>query len=206
MCLHLMFSTTNVSEKWNMHGIKKGETITWPGTNSSKETFEEHLLKFKQRLKARGYPENIIEWSLSGVSFASRQSFLAHTQKLNKKSRQYWYNSDSSHFFWAYCFPCKSFTPMSSWLIWRTGVVFRVFHSGGQRHKESAKGQSLAQKKKIKFKKVTIVRRVRPSVRNEIMTSFHEQFATSAHYKNRICLPISTSLANLELVSHNWTP
>ena len=44
-----------------MHGIKKGETITWPGTNSSKETFEEDLWKFKQRLKARGYPENIIE-------------------------------------------------------------------------------------------------------------------------------------------------
>ena len=39
-------------------------------------------MKFKQRLKARRYPENIIEWSLSGVSFASRQSFLAHTQKL----------------------------------------------------------------------------------------------------------------------------
>ena len=39
-------------------------------------------MKFKQRLKARGYPENIIKWSLSGVSFASRQSFLAHTQKL----------------------------------------------------------------------------------------------------------------------------
>ena len=64
------------------YGIKKGEAITWPGTNSSKETFEEDLLKFKQGLKARRYPENIMEWSLSGVSFASRQSFLAHTQKL----------------------------------------------------------------------------------------------------------------------------
>ena len=64
------------------YGIKKGESITWPGTNSSKETFEEDLLKFKQGLKARRYPGNIMEWSLSGVSFASRQSFLAHTQKL----------------------------------------------------------------------------------------------------------------------------
>ena len=58
------------------YGIKRGEAITWPGTNSSKETFEEGLLKFKQRLKARRYSENIMEWSLSGVSFASRQSFL----------------------------------------------------------------------------------------------------------------------------------
>ena len=41
-------------------------------------------MKFKQRLKARGYPENIIESSLSGVSFASRQSFLAHTEKLKR--------------------------------------------------------------------------------------------------------------------------
>ena len=68
------------------------------------------------------------------------------------------------------------------------------------------KGPVISAEKKIKFKKVTIVCRVRPSVCNEIMTSFHEQFATSAYYKNRICLPISTSLANLELVSHNLTP
>ena len=72
------------------YGIKKGEAITWPGTNSSKETFEEDLLKFKQGLKARRYPENIMEWSLSGVSFASRQSFLARTQKLKGHQRLLW--------------------------------------------------------------------------------------------------------------------
>ena len=47
-------------------------------------------MKFKQGLKARGYPENIMEWSLSGVSFASRQSFLAHTQKLKGHQRLLW--------------------------------------------------------------------------------------------------------------------
>ena len=46
-----------------------------------KKTFLEGLLKFKQRLKARGYPENIIKRSLTGVNFASRQSALTHTQK-----------------------------------------------------------------------------------------------------------------------------
>ena len=38
-------------------------------------------LKFKQSLEARGYPENIIERCLSGVSFASWQSAFKHTQK-----------------------------------------------------------------------------------------------------------------------------
>ena len=52
-----------------------------PRTNSSKGKFEEGLLKFKQGLKARGYPENIIERSLSEVKVASRQSALSRTQK-----------------------------------------------------------------------------------------------------------------------------
>ena len=44
-------------------------------------------MKFKQRLKARGYPENIIKRSLTGVNFASRQSALTHTQKPLLKKR-----------------------------------------------------------------------------------------------------------------------
>ena len=56
---------------------------------------------------------------------------------------------------------------------------------------ESAKGESLVQKKEIEFKKVSIICGVRPS------------YATSEYNENRICLPISISLANLELVSHN---
>ena len=68
------------------------------------------------------------------------------------------------------------------------------------------KGRVASAEKKIEFEKVSIICRVRPSMRNKIMTSFHVQFATSEYNENRICLPISTSLANLELVSHNWTP
>ena len=41
-------------------------------TNSSKTTFGESLLKFKQRLETQGYPKTVIEGSLSGVIFASR--------------------------------------------------------------------------------------------------------------------------------------
>ena len=40
------------------------------------KTFEENLLEFRQRLKARGYTENIIQSSLSGVYFGSRHLAL----------------------------------------------------------------------------------------------------------------------------------
>ena len=62
-------------------GFIKGEAIRLLRTNSSRKKFEEGLLKFKQHLKAREYPENIIERSLSGVNFVSGQSALIHTQK-----------------------------------------------------------------------------------------------------------------------------
>ena len=44
-------------------------------------------MKFKQRLKAREYPENIIERYLTGVNFASRQSALTLTQKPKDQER-----------------------------------------------------------------------------------------------------------------------
>ena len=63
------------------YGFIKGEEIRLLRTNSSNKTFEEGLLKFKQCLKARGYPENIKQRSLAGVNFASRQSVIKNTQK-----------------------------------------------------------------------------------------------------------------------------
>ena len=59
----------------------KGKAMRLLRTNSSKKTFEEGRLKFKQRLIDGGYPENIIERSLSGVNFASWQLALRHAQK-----------------------------------------------------------------------------------------------------------------------------
>ena len=41
-------------------------------------------MKFKRRLKTRGYPKAIMERSLSGVNFASRKSAL----KQKKKARE----------------------------------------------------------------------------------------------------------------------
>ena len=63
------------------YGFIKGKVIRLLRTNSSKETLEEGLLKFKQRHRARGYLENNIERSLSGVKFAYRQLALTHIQK-----------------------------------------------------------------------------------------------------------------------------
>ena len=54
-------------------------------TNSSKTTFEESLVKFKQRLRTRGYPKTVIERSLSGVNFAARPSALTQKKKANER-------------------------------------------------------------------------------------------------------------------------
>ena len=58
-------------------------------TNSSKTTFEESLVKFKQHLRTRGYPKTVIERSFSGLNFAATPSAL--TQKKKAKA-----NCDSS--------------------------------------------------------------------------------------------------------------
>ena len=55
---------------------KRGEAIRLLRTNSSKTTFEECLSNFKLRLETRGYPKAMIERSLTGVTFALRQSAL----------------------------------------------------------------------------------------------------------------------------------
>ena len=70
------------------YGFIKGEAIRLRRANSSKETFEVGLLNFKQHLKKRGYPENIIEMSLPGVKFTSRQSALYIYTKA-KRSRSF---------------------------------------------------------------------------------------------------------------------
>ena len=50
-------------------------------TNSSQTTFEERLSNFKLRLKERGYPNNFIERSLTGVRFEDRRLALQQRKK-----------------------------------------------------------------------------------------------------------------------------
>ena len=63
----------------------KGEAMRLLRTNSSKTTFEESLVKFKQHLRTRGYPTIVVERSLSGVNFAARPSALTQKKKANER-------------------------------------------------------------------------------------------------------------------------
>jgi len=54
-------------------------------TNSSQTTFEECLSNFKLRLKARGYPNNFIERSLTGVRLEDRRLALQQRKKAQTK-------------------------------------------------------------------------------------------------------------------------
>ena len=79
--------TTNLLKPFNIHrdfmpyppgvknGFMKGEAVRLLRTNSSKTTFEESLVKFKQHLRPRGDPKTVIERCLSGVNFAARPGF-----------------------------------------------------------------------------------------------------------------------------------
>ena len=63
------------------NGFIKGEAMRLLRTNSSKTTFEESLVKFKQRLRTRGHPKTVIERSLSGVNFAASSSALTQNKR-----------------------------------------------------------------------------------------------------------------------------
>ena len=56
-------------------------------------TFDECLANFKQRLKARGFPKQDIERSLSEVNFDRRESALKQKQK-SKERLAFRYNQD----------------------------------------------------------------------------------------------------------------
>ena len=67
------------------NGFIKGEAMRLFRINSSKTTFEEGLVKFKQHLRTRSYPKTVIERSLSGVHFAARPSALTQKKKANER-------------------------------------------------------------------------------------------------------------------------
>jgi len=67
------------------NGFIKGEAIRLLRTNSSKTTFEDSLVKFKQHLRTRGYPKTVIERSFSGVNFAARPSALTQKKMANER-------------------------------------------------------------------------------------------------------------------------
>ena len=66
-------------------GFIKGEAIRLLRTNYSERHFQETISNFKTRLKARGYPNNQIDGTLSEVKFSGRRSAL---RKQTKKTHE----------------------------------------------------------------------------------------------------------------------
>ena len=66
-------------------GFIKGKAIRLLRTKSSETHFQEAISNFKTRLKARGYPKNLIDGTLSEVKFSGRQSAL---RKQTKKTHE----------------------------------------------------------------------------------------------------------------------
>ena len=66
-------------------GFIKGEALRLLLTNSSRLNFEENIAKFKRNLIERGYPEILIQETLSEVKFENRNAALTQKPKENKR-------------------------------------------------------------------------------------------------------------------------
>ena len=66
-------------------GFVKGEGLRLLRTNSSEETFVENIRIFKLRLRARGYPNNLIDKTLSEVKFSDRKKALKDNTRVQKE-------------------------------------------------------------------------------------------------------------------------
>ena len=66
-------------------GFVKGEGLRLLRTNSSEETFVENIRLFKLRLRARGYPHNLIDKTLSEVKFSERKKALKDNTRVQKQ-------------------------------------------------------------------------------------------------------------------------
>ena len=82
--LFLMCTRTSNRQKLSNTGYIKGEASRLLRTKSSKTTFEENITLFKQRLRYRGYLDNLIDKTLSEVNFGERMWALQNKQKTRK--------------------------------------------------------------------------------------------------------------------------
>ena len=74
--LFLKCTRTSNRQKLSNTGSIKGEASRLVRTKSSKTTFEENITLFKQRLRNRGYLDNLINKTLSEVNLRERMSAL----------------------------------------------------------------------------------------------------------------------------------
>ena len=110
--------------------IPKRSPLEWRGND--------HLFNIYIRIR--------VETDVSNKWYRKKFGRSVDSQKSRQYfERNYFLRSVSSRF-WANCFPYRSFMPLSSGLLCITGVISRVFRSGGQMHEACANGESLAQK------------------------------------------------------------
>ena len=82
--LFLKCRRTSNRQKLSNTGYIKGEASRLLRTKSSKTTFEENITLFKQRLRNRGYLDNLISKTLSEVNLRERMSALQNKLKTRK--------------------------------------------------------------------------------------------------------------------------
>ena len=66
-------------------GFIKGEALRLLRTNSSAKSFVQNINQFKARLRARDYPESLVERITSEVKFRARKSALQQRQRVRNK-------------------------------------------------------------------------------------------------------------------------
>ena len=66
-------------------GFIKAEALRLLRTNSSRAKFEGNIALFKQRLRHKGYPDKLLNMTLSEVNFSERMSALQNKQKTRKR-------------------------------------------------------------------------------------------------------------------------
>ena len=67
------------------NGFVKGECLRILRTNSSEATFDENISNFKNHLRDRGYPQNLMDKILSGIKFTGRATALKQNNKERKE-------------------------------------------------------------------------------------------------------------------------
>ena len=66
-------------------GSVNGLSLLIYHTNSSEETFVENIRIFKLRLRTRGYPNNLIDKTLSEVKFSDRKKALKDNTRVQNE-------------------------------------------------------------------------------------------------------------------------
>ena len=77
-----LFSTHNSQER-----LYERRSLRLLVTNSSKTTFEENVTLFKQRLRYRGYPDKLLDKTLTEVNFSER--FVGPTKQTKHAQKHF---------------------------------------------------------------------------------------------------------------------